>query len=124
MYINDLAIEIEKYGIDFFADDATPTKSELSLVRIAKDLNSDGSYTVNWGFKNKTSIHEQKAKAMFISSAQKQSMVQANVPQIKINSSSIQITFNKVLGVFVDNSLNWNTHIEKTIKNVTLCFIC
>ena len=45
------------------------------------------------------SIHEQKTKATFISFAQKQSMVQANVPQIKINSSSIQIsTCEKLLG--------------------------
>ena len=78
--------------IDFFADDATLTKSGLSLDSIATDLTSDGSNTVNCGFQNKMSIHEQKTKAMFISSAQKQSMVQANVPQIKISSSSIQIS--------------------------------
>ena len=59
MYINDLEIETGKSVIDFFADDATLTKSGLSLVSIATDLNSDGSNTVNWGFKNKMSIHEQ-----------------------------------------------------------------
>ena len=117
MGINDLAIEIEKSVIYFFADDATLTISGISLVSITKDLNADGSKTVNWGSRNKMSIHEQKTKAMFISSAQKQSMIQANVPQITINSSPIQIsTREKLLGVMVDSSLNLNVHIEKTIK--------
>ena len=117
MYINDLAIEIEKSVTNFFADDATLTKSGISLVSITKDLNADGSRTVNWGSRNKMLIHEQKTKATFTSSAQRQSVIQANVPQITINSSPIQIsTSEKLLAVTVDSPLNWNAHIGRTVK--------
>ena len=88
MYINDLTIEIEKSVIDFFADDATLTESGISLLSITKNLKADGSRTVNWGFRNKMSIHEQKTKAMFISSAQKY-YGPSKCTQITISSSPI-----------------------------------
>ena len=51
----------------------------------------------------------------------------SSVPTIKYrqNSSPIQIsTSEKLLGVTVDSSLNWNAHIERTIENLFLCFTC
>ena len=54
---------------------------------------------------------------MFISTAQKQSMIEANVSQITNNSSPIQIsTSEKLLAVTVDSCLTWNIQIERTIK--------
>ena len=37
-------------------------KVEFHLSALQQDLNADGSNTVNWGLKNKMSIHELKKR--------------------------------------------------------------
>lgn len=47
IYINDLALEINKSLIDFFANDATMTMTGTSAADIAEELNSDIVSAVN-----------------------------------------------------------------------------
>ena len=117
IYINDLALEINKSLIDFFADDATMTMTGTSAADIAEELNSDVVSAVNWCKRNKMTVNILKTKAMFLSSAQEQSQLQKNAPNIRIGDDQIQLSSKeKLLGVIVDISLNWSAQVEATLK--------
>ena len=58
-----------------------------------------------------------KQKQCFISSVQKQSSIQEYQPNLKINSTPIEISKQeKLLGITMDNTLNWSAQVEATIK--------
>ena len=75
IYINDLPLEIKKSILDKFADDTTMSKSGSCIQEITDDLNEDGKDSINWCGKNKMSVNIPKTKAMFITSAPKQSII-------------------------------------------------
>ena len=109
LYINDLALEIDKSLIDFFADDATLTMTGTCTADIAQELNSDVVSAVNWCKRNTMTVNILKTKAMLLSSSQRQSYLQENVPNIRIGNDQIQLSSHeKLLGVIVDSSLNWS----------------
>ena len=58
-----------------------------------------------------------QTKAMFITTAHKQSIIQGSPHEIKINSTVIEISSKeKLLGVTTDNTLHWAAHVDTTIK--------
>lgn len=117
IYINDLPLEIRKSIIDKFADDTTMSKSGSSVEKVTKDLNEDIRNAVKWCNNNKMAINTTKTKAMFISSVQKQALLQENPPKLNINTTPIEISSKEtLLGVIIDNTLNWSAQIEATIK--------
>ena len=82
-----------------------------------KDLNEDGEDSIKWCGKNKMSVNISKTKAMFITSAQKQAIIQESPPKIKTDSTVIKLSRQeKLLGVIIDCTLNWAAHVETTIK--------
>ena len=81
LYINDLALDIDKSLIDFFVDDATLTMTGTCAADIAEELDSDVVAAVNWCKRNKMTVNILKTKAMSLSSAQKQSYLQENAPK-------------------------------------------
>ena len=117
IYINDLPLEIKKSILDKFADDTTMSKSGSCIQEITDDLNEDAKDSINWCGKNKMSVNIPKTKAMFITSAHKQSIIQENPPEIRINSSAIDISRQeKLLGVTIDSTLNWAAQVDATLK--------
>ena len=117
IYINGLALKINKSLIDFFADDATMTMTGTSEADITEELNSDVEAAINWCKRNKMTVNILKTKAMFLSSAQKQSQLQENAPTIRIGDNQIQLSNKeKFLGVIADTSLNWSAQVEATLK--------
>ena len=117
IYINDLPLEIKKCIIDKFADDTTMSKSGCSVKKVTEDLNEDIKNAVKWCNNNKMAINTAKTKAMFITSAQKQAVIQENPPNLNINTTSIEISNKEsLLGVTIDNTLNWSAQVEATIK--------
>ena len=117
IYITDLALEINKSLIDFFADDATMTMTGTTSANIAEELNSDIVSAVNWCKRNKMTVNILKTKAMFLISAQRQSQLQDNAPTIRIGDGKIQLSNReKLLGIIVDTSLNWSAQVEASVK--------
>ena len=92
LYINDLALEINKSLLDFFADDTTLTVTGTFVEKIAEDLNHDIELIRTWCKKNKMSINISKTKAMFLSSLLRQALIQQNPPNLKIENELIQLS--------------------------------
>ena len=117
IYINDLPLKIKKSVVDKFADDTTMSRSGTCIKKVTEELNEDAKEAVNWCARNKMSINIPKTKAMFITTVHKQSLIQENPPELKINSTNLEISSNeKLLGVSIDHTLNWAVQVEATIK--------
>ena len=94
------------------------------MIDFAEELNNDVVSAVNWCKMNKMTVNILRTKAMFLSSAPKQSQLQANAPNIRIGDDQIQLTSNeKLFVVIIDTSRNWAAQVEATLKNATLCYI-
>ena len=116
IYINDLALEISKSLIDFFADDATMTMSGTTAVNTEEELNSDIVSAVSRCKRNKIIVNILKPKVVFLTSARRQSELQDNAPTIRIGDYQIQLSNReKLLGVIV-TSLNLSAEVEATLK--------
>ena len=123
IYVNDLPLEIKKAIIDKFADDTIVSKSGSSVEQVAEDVNEEMENAVSWFDKNHMSVNIGKTNAFFVSSAQKQSSIQENLPDIKIGTTKLQVSSKeKLLWVPIDNTLNWSAQVDATIKNVTLFY--
>ena len=117
IYVNDLPLEIKKAIIDKFADDTTVSKSGSSVEQVADELNEEMENAVTWFDKNHMSVNIGKTNAFFVSSAQKQSSIQENLPDIKIGTTKLEVSSKeKLLGVTIDNTLNWSSQVDATIK--------
>ena len=117
IYVNDLPLEIKKAIIDKFADDTTVTKTGNTVEQVADDLNEEMENAVNWFDKNHMSVNIGKTKAFFVSTVQKQSDIQNNLPDIKIGTTKLELSRKeKLLGVTIDNTLNWSAQVDATIK--------
>ena len=117
VYINDLPLEIKKAILDKFADDTTVSKSGSCVQMVTDGLNEEMERAVNWFDNNDMSVNIGKTKAMFVASAQKQSYIQDRSPEIKVGSTKIEVSNKeKLLGVVIENTLNWSSHVDKTIK--------
>ena len=47
-------------------------------------------------------------------------LAQSNIPPLTISSGAIErVTSFKLLGLYIDSSLSWSTHIENTTKKAT-----
>ena len=78
-----------------------------SVEQVTDDLNEEMENAVNWFDNNPMSVNIGKTKAFFVSSAQKQSHIQGNTPEIKIGTAILEVSNKeKLLRVIIDNTLN------------------
>ena len=93
------------------------TMTRTSSADITEEMNSDVVSAVNWCRRNKMTVNILKTKAMFLSSAQRQSLLQENAPYMTIGDDQIQLSNKEtLLGVIVDTSPNWSAQMEATFN--------
>ena len=60
-----------------------------------------------------------KTKAVLVTANQKWLRLQSESLDLKFNDESLKmITYDKILGVFVDNNLTWSNHIRHLTKKI------
>ena len=92
------------------------SKSGSSVEKVADDLNEEMENAVTW-FENHMSVNIGKTNAFFVSSAKIQSSIQENLPDIKIGTTKLEVSSKeKLLEVTIDNTLNWSSQVDATIK--------
>ena len=109
MYTNDLpnASTLKTYS---FADDCTLMISGLNLKELEKELNEQLSYISDYYKANKLSLNVSKSTYMVIKPQKKALDSSLN---IKIGNETLQKTnCIKFLGVYFDDELNFNIHLE------------
>ena len=117
IYINDLPLSIQTCILDLFADDATLSCSDPSILNLTNCLNEDLKNFQDWCIRNDMLVNVPKTKAMFIASRNAANRILENNQDLKLSDETIHITTNeKLLGVHIDNTLSWTAQVESTIK--------
>ena len=97
---------------------ANPVLAEASLMRslLQSCFPSGFSRVYEWLSANKLTLTMTKTEFMLIASKQKLSQFTES-PSLTINENAIeQVTSAKSLGVYVDQNINWECHIENISK--------
>ncbi|KAK3098946.1 hypothetical protein FSP39_024557 [Pinctada imbricata] len=120
MYINDLPLHVKNSVLDLFADDATLHKAHNNLSDIEHHMNEDIDHICCWCKENQMVINEDKTKCMLVGTHQKISRLPCNILKLKVNERPIEnLTSDKLLGVHIDNHLQFDKHITEVCKSVT-----
>ena len=89
--------------LDLFADDATLSSSDSSILKLTSSLNDDLENFMNWCTSNDMLVNVPKTKAMLISTKPKLNQIMSHPPILKIGNETINNS-NVVGTVFLDLS--------------------
>lgn len=121
MYINDLPLDFNNARVrcDLYADDSTLHSSGKKLENIEKDLQSSLNKIDSWCKTNSMFLHPDKTKCMLISTRQKHQRKKMSL-NLSISSTAIdQVSEHRVLGVVIDQDMNWKLHLQKICKSLS-----
>ena len=117
IYINDIAQSSKHFNCIIYADDTRLCRpSTLNINADATQLNMKLNNVYQWLNLNKVSLNVKTPKAMAFRMPQKK-IIQQN---IQINGSNIELVENfMLLGITINNKLNWNSHINKVTNKIS-----
>ena len=120
LYINDLPQCLNFSHPRMYADDTSITYADKDLNEIDDYLNNDLKSVNTWLSSSKLTLNLTKTEFLIITSRQRRVYLSDN-PSLTINNFPIeQVSSTKSLGVFIDENLSWNTHIETVCKKISL----
>ena len=101
-----------------YADDTHITYAYVVVNSIQLNLNHDLGNLNKWLISNKLTLNTAKTEFMLIGSRQKLSTLSSQ-PELSIDNVPIaKVTSVKSLGIFIDENLRWQTHIDKLSKKI------
>jgi hypothetical protein len=116
IFINDLPLHLSHCDSDLYADDTTIFTEGNNLKDIEILLNKDAENVYKWCTENNLSINAKKTTCMLIATPQKVRTIKESL-KVYINNVQIPVSScEKVLGVHISNSLNWDKHVTN-VKN-------
>ena len=113
IFINDLLYFITKANIHNYADDNTITSFSNSLQNLIKSLEDESKTALSWLNKNNMIANPGKFHAIFVTKNRN------DTSNFKINIGDKLITSEtwvKLLGIKIDNNLNFDLHIKDICK--------
>ncbi len=117
IYINDLPSSLEQSSSRMFADDTTVSGKPLHDVEVA--INHDLSNVNQWLCANKLSLNLVKTEYILIGSRHNINNILAT-PKVFVGDIPIKrVRETKALGVYIDEFLSWEKHIDKIAKKVS-----
>ena len=108
LYINDLNKAIIHSYVHHFADDTNLLYCNKSLKKINKQVNHDLKHLCQWLRSNKISLNASKTEIIIFK--HKQTIITKHM-NFRVSGQKINTTTSvKYLGVYLNNSLTWETH--------------
>ena len=121
IYINDMPLCLANtdVDIDMFADDSTLHTTGNNTQDIEQKLQASIHDVSLWCQENLMALHPLKTKSMLITSRQKH-QIEPLTLNLSLNSTQVeQVHEHRLLGVIIDQELNWHTHIDLICKRVS-----
>lgn len=119
IFINDLHLANADHCTDLFADDSTFSVVGKDRSSISQDVNIILQNVLSWCKENKMAINVSKTKCMCIGSKQKLSAICSDSFDVLLDGEKVgESVCEKVLGVYVDETLSWSFHIDQIVKKV------
>lgn len=117
IYINDITIDNPEMNIDLFADDSTMHESSNNVHDIQIKLQQNINCITKWCKTNNMALNPTKSTCMLIGSSYRLKI--NNALKLTINNQIlVNVTLQKILGVYVDNTLNWKAQIDSVCKRL------
>ena len=118
IYINDLRTSLTKTSCGHFADDTFIIFHSKKAKTIETIVNTELKEVVKWLQLNKLSLNASKTELIFFRS-NKHPLNHDNI-SIKMNGLRLTpVCHVKYLGMFLDQFLNWNVHIDELSKKLS-----
>ena len=110
IYVNDLALMCNNVLPIMYADDSNLFKEGSDIIEMQNCVNEELQKISKWLKLNKLSLNINKTH--FIIFKRKRKVVNIS-PSLHIDSQPIsQVSNTKFLGVYIDENLSWQTHID------------
>ncbi len=122
--MNDIHLVTNNATTDMYGDDSTTQTKAKTIDEVEFKLNSDLVNVSQWCNENEMVINIDKTFAMLIATYQKVWRLHKQHLDLTLNSSLLQpVTSQKLLGINVDQYLNWKItcrwHDHGTLLNIT-----
>ena len=119
IYTNDLPKTLVNSRCILFADDTTIYHTNSNKQKLIQDIEHDLAHLVDWFAANKLSLNITKTNFLVFGDKYDHSL-DNSVNEIHLGNQVInRINCSKFLGIFIDDELVWNQHIEYISKKVT-----
>ena len=115
IFINDLIIFIKYVNLRNYAYDNTITYFLMFLSCLKTALENESTEAINWLKQNNMLVNPKKFQVLFLS--RNKELITSDI-LLNINSNSI-ISSNwvKLLGIKIDSSLNFESHVSELCKS-------
>ena len=115
-YINDLSASLQYCKHILYADDTTLYLAGPNLKVLSKQVNHDLEGLSNWFKANKLTLNIKKTNYMIFTNKKDKLL---NIT-IEIGGTEIkQVSCTKFLGIYLDNLLKWDAHINYIVKKIS-----
>ena len=108
VFINDIFLFVDKSKIANYADDNTPYAIESSIEKLIETLEKDTAILLKWFEINEMKSNNDKSHLLIVNNFGNKINVANNVIT---GENSV-----KLLGVTIDNKLNFDEHVDKICK--------
>ena len=116
IFINDLPSCLKYSSCCIYADDISLYIASDSLVESESRIQYDLINIDKWFHRNKLLINTNKSHCMLIGT---NANVDQKILSIKLNDTQLQqVSTFKLLGIYVDSSLSWRSHLEHLTKKL------
>ena len=124
VYINDLCEVLEKSKSFLYADDTVLVTSSPEYIIAHRDMQHDLNNITNWCKSNKFTLNISKTKSMLLGSKHKIRKTRYHLLQIDNVSIDYVLSY-KYLDITIDQSLNFNLHMNQLVKTISykLCLL-
>ena len=114
LFTNDLYLNIEHCSAILFADDTTLYKSHRNIRYLKWCIEQDLKTISDWFKANKLTLNLEKTEYMFFGARPIKIK-----PTLEIDNVTLQpVESVKFLGLWLDQNLNWDTHVNKLIAKI------
>ena len=119
IFINDLPLEINNVLTDLYADDTNLYYTDKSQACIEQQLQTALHKLSEWCKENGMLINTTKTKDMLITTPQRRVNLNNYNFHLTYTSEALSVvTWEKILGVFIDNNLTWTNHTDAFAKKI------
>ena len=115
IFTNDLCKQLQSCSSSLFADETTLYMTHRNLRYLRWCLEEDMKRLINWFKANKLTLNLDKTVCLLFQKNGQRQEIEIDLDSIKIKNSRLV----KFLGMWLDEYITWNTHIQKLLLRTT-----
>ncbi|MES9882533.1 MAG: reverse transcriptase family protein [Sedimenticola sp.] len=122
LFINDLPLSLagNVTGTDLYADDTSIYDIQSSKTDLQNNLQEALTKLGKWCKSNGMLLNTDKTKVMLITTRQKRTSMPEKDLELKYDDIDLhQISGDRILGIHIDQNLQWNTHFNNVCKKIS-----